>query len=91
MGTPRDAKAEGTAPARRHHVAARPLWQPHPDRLAPDDPNYERIVGAHRHALEAGADTYEDPGSGLTVLTAGYLARRGSCCDTGCRHCPYLA
>jgi hypothetical protein len=25
------------------------------------------------------------------VLTARYLADRGSCCDQGCRHCPYLA
>ena len=25
-----------------------------------------------------------------TVLTAGFLADRGTCCDRGCRHCPYL-
>ena len=28
--------------------------------------------------------------SGLFVLSAAYLAARGSCCDSGCRHCPYL-
>ncbi len=27
---------------------------------------------------------------GLLVFTASYLARRGSCCGNGCRHCPYV-
>ena len=48
------------------------------------------IIRAHTEALEAGADTYVDPRSGYTVLTAGYLARRGYCCESGCRHCPYV-
>lgn len=26
---------------------------------------------------------------GLYVFTAAYLARRGYCCASGCRHCPY--
>jgi hypothetical protein len=29
---------------------------------------------------------YED---GLMVLTAHFLLKRGYCCDSGCRHCPY--
>jgi hypothetical protein len=24
------------------------------------------------------------------VLTAAELAARGSCCESGCRHCPYV-
>jgi hypothetical protein len=68
----------------------RSLSDPHPDRLSPSHPDYQAILAAHRSALEAGADSYQDPSSGLTVFTAGYLARRGTCCDTGCRHCPYL-
>jgi hypothetical protein len=48
-------------------------------------------VRAHRAALQDGADTYVDPVSRLVVLTAAYLARRGTCCDSGCRHCPYVA
>jgi hypothetical protein len=71
-------------------LAARPLTDPHPDRLSPDHPDYEAIVRAHAEALHSGADTYVDPPSGLTVLTAGYLARRGFCCDSGCRHCPFI-
>jgi hypothetical protein len=27
--------------------------------------------------------------NGLFVFTAGYLRRRGHCCQSGCRHCPY--
>ncbi|HKB03255.1 MAG TPA: DUF5522 domain-containing protein [Gemmataceae bacterium] len=26
---------------------------------------------------------------GLWVFTADYLRRRGFCCGSGCRHCPY--
>jgi hypothetical protein len=36
-----------------------------------------------------GLSTYLDPGTGLTVLTAAYLADRGYCCSQGCRHCPW--
>jgi len=43
----------------------------------------------HHQADVQGADTYVDPDSGYTVLTAGYLRRRGHCCGSGCRHCPY--
>ncbi len=50
-----------------------------------------QILRAHAEALRNGADTYVDPLSGYTVLTAGYLARRGSCCESGCRHCPYIS
>jgi hypothetical protein len=25
----------------------------------------------------------------LFVFTAAYLRRRGYCCESGCRHCPY--
>ena len=71
-------------------LADRPLTQPHPDRLAPDDPGAPEIIRAHAEALAAGADSYVDPRSGYTVLTAGYLARRGTCCESGCRHCPYV-
>jgi hypothetical protein len=71
-------------------LADRPLVEPHPDRLSPADPDYAEIVQVHAAALRAGADTYVDPRSGFTVLTAGYLARRGTCCDSGCRHCPYV-
>jgi hypothetical protein len=72
-------------------LAARPLTDPHPDRLSPDRSDYEAILRAHAAATQAGEDTYIDPASGLTVLTAGYLARRGYCCNSGCRHCPYVS
>lgn len=85
-----DPAALTPRPPTRRRLADRPLAAPHPDRLSPDHPAYPQIIEAHAAALRAGADTYVDPGSGLTVLTAGYLARRGTCCDSGCRHCPYL-
>jgi hypothetical protein len=71
-------------------LAARPLTDPHPDRLSATRPDYDVILQAHAAALRSGADTYVDPATGFTVLTAASLARRGSCCASGCRHCPYL-
>jgi hypothetical protein len=47
-------------------------------------------MAAHAAAVAAGADTYIDPVSGYSVFTAVYLAERGTCCDTGCRHCPFI-
>jgi hypothetical protein len=69
----------------------RPLTEPRHERLPPDAPHYREILLAHRDALAAGSDTYVDPRTGLTVLTARYLARRGFCCESGCRHCPFVA
>jgi len=47
------------------------------------------ITAAHDAANESGADGYIDPFTGLFVMTAGYLLRRGECCNSPCRHCPY--
>lgn len=52
--------------------------------MLPDD-----VVAAHDAAVRAGDDGYFDPRTGLFVMTAAYLEARGSCCDSGCRHCPY--
>ncbi|WFE39070.1 DUF5522 domain-containing protein [Micromonospora sp. WMMD998] len=71
-------------------LADRPLTEPHPSRLPPGRPARERILAAHAAALAAGEAGYLDPETGLFVLSAGFLARRGTCCGRGCRHCPYV-
>jgi Family of unknown function (DUF5522) len=71
-------------------LADRALTEPHPDRLGVDHPLRAQILAAHAAALDEGGAGYLDPGTGLFVLTAGYLAARGTCCGRGCRHCPYL-
>ena len=71
-------------------LAPRPLSEPHPSRLALDDPARSAILAAHARALAEDEPGYLDPGTGLYVLTAGFLAERGTCCERGCRHCPYL-
>ena len=73
-----------------HSLAARPLTEPHPDRVPMTDPLRAEILARHSAALAAEDPGYRDPGSGLFVLTAGFLAERGRCCDQGCRHCPYV-
>ncbi|MDX6765740.1 MAG: DUF5522 domain-containing protein [Candidatus Methylacidiphilales bacterium] len=37
--------------------------------------------------LQPEADFYLE--NGLVVFTAAYLLKRGHCCESGCRHCPY--
>ena len=59
------------------------LAVPDPARLDPARPDYAAVLAAHARALDAGEDGYLDPATG-------YLWDRGSCCDSGCRHCPYL-
>jgi uncharacterized protein DUF5522 len=34
-----------------------------------------------------GVDYYLE--NGLLVFTEHFLVRRGCCCESGCRHCPY--
>ncbi len=65
------------------------LVEPHPTRLANDHPQRIEIMRRHADAVAAGAPVYTDPTSGLSVFTAAFLAARGWCCDSGCRHCPF--
>lgn len=57
--------------------------------LPSEESQRERILECHGEAIEAGADGYIDPVSGLFVMTAAYHLDRGSCCESACRHCPY--
>ena len=66
-------------------------WQrPHPSRLDPGRASYCRIMAAHDAAVAAGEPGYTDPTTGSWVFTAATLAAKGSCCDQGCRHCPWV-
>jgi Family of unknown function (DUF5522) len=47
------------------------------------------ILRRHKKAIEEDANMYEDPKTGYFVFTAQYLLDRGTCCNSGCRHCPY--
>ena len=70
--------------------ADRSLLEPHPSRLPLSHPLRAEILAAHAAAIDAGEDQYVDPASGYTALTSAFLLRRGYCCDSGCRHCPYI-
>jgi cob(I)alamin adenosyltransferase len=43
----------------------------------------------HEAACAAGAPSYVDPATGFTVMTRIAHLRRGTCCGSRCRHCPY--
>lgn len=58
-------------------------------RLSPHDPRFASITERHAAAVSGGAPCYVDPATGLSVFTAAFLADRGYCCDSGCRHCPF--
>lgn len=72
-------------------LAARPLEQPALSRLPLDTDGRDEILAEHSLAIRQGDAGYVDPASGLFVLTARFLADRGTCCERGCRHCPYVA
>jgi hypothetical protein len=63
---------------------------PHPRRLPEQHPNRAEILQRHDAAVERNVPVYNDPVSGLSVFTAAFLASRGYCCESGCRHCPYI-
>jgi hypothetical protein len=74
---------------REKSLAPRPLTVPADDRLPADTAGRDEMLSAHAAAIESGEVGYIDPISGLFVLTARFLADRGTCCERGCRHCPY--
>jgi len=47
------------------------------------------IESLHRDAIERGSTTYVDPTTGFTVFTELMHLKRGYCCGSQCRHCPY--
>ena len=65
--------------------------EPHPSRLDPHHPRRAEILAAHSAAVAAGRDGYIDPITGYFVFTAAHLASTGRCCESGCRHCPFVA
>ena len=71
-------------------LSTRSFEEPAASRLALDDPDRAQILAAHKHAMESGSDGYVDPVTGLMAFTASYLAGQGTCCDSDCRHCPYV-
>lgn len=58
-------------------------------RYSPRQRGYAEGMARHAAAVAQGRAAYADPVTGLTVFTARFLAERGYCCDSGCRHCPY--
>lgn len=58
-------------------------------RLNKNYPRYDEIIKLHKDAIEEKNDIYIDPETGFAVLTAEFLLKRGYCCGSGCRHCPY--
>lgn len=50
--------------------------------------SYQRVdTSLLRGSFDEGKDYYRE--GDAMVFTASYLQRRGYCCDSGCRHCPY--
>ena len=65
------------------------IERPLTSRLDPARPEAVAVMREHARAIESGRPLYRDPISGLSVFTAAFLADRGYCCGSGCRHCPY--
>lgn len=53
------------------------------------DPERARWTALHDAAVARGQAYYVDPATGYLVFTELHHRRRGQCCESGCRHCPY--
>eukprot|EP00009_Paramoeba_aestuarina_P016617 CAMPEP_0201533354 /NCGR_PEP_ID=MMETSP0161_2-20130828/52954_1 /ASSEMBLY_ACC=CAM_ASM_000251 /TAXON_ID=180227 /ORGANISM="Neoparamoeba aestuarina, Strain SoJaBio B1-5/56/2" /LENGTH=88 /DNA_ID=CAMNT_0047937309 /DNA_START=86 /DNA_END=352 /DNA_ORIENTATION=- len=53
------------------------------------EPLPQDIEDLHHQACENEQETYIDPHTGFTVFTSYGHWRRGKCCGSLCRHCPY--
>ncbi len=51
------------------------------------DDDTAEAENARPGSLEEGCDYYLE--NGLMVFTGEFLKRRGYCCESSCRHCPY--
>lgn len=63
---------------------------PAPARFSPEHPRFAEVIELHERSITLDTYGYRDPSTGLLVFSAKYLWDRGFCCDTGCRHCPYV-
>lgn len=54
--------------------------------LDKDNPGFAHL---HDLACQKGELTYIDPATGYAVFTKIAHEKRGKCCGSGCRHCPY--
>jgi hypothetical protein len=57
-------------------------------RIARERDDTESILTEVRKAIVTDSDYYLDA-DGKMVFTEAYHLKRGTCCDSGCRHCPY--
>jgi len=75
--------------AEPHRIRVKGIERPLSDRLSPEGASFAEVMRRHGEAVVAGRALYRDPTTGLSVFTAAFLADRGYCCGSGCRHCPY--
>ena len=70
----------------------RPHWHvPAASRVALVHPQRTEMLARHTAAEASSLPSYADPVSGFSVFTAAFLESRKYCCDSGCRHCPYVS
>lgn len=63
---------------------------PLPKRYNERSRGFTEGMARHAAAVRDGRPAYLDPVTGLAVFSGRFLADRGYCCDSGCRHCPYV-
>ena len=49
----------------------------------------EDFVPVHTAAVQRGELSYSDPSTGYSVFSELHMLKRGYCCGSGCRHCPF--
>jgi hypothetical protein len=49
----------------------------------------EKIRKLHAAAVNQNKESYIDPDTGFVVFTEVFHLKRGYCCGSKCRHCPF--
>lgn len=81
--------SDGSCELRGDHLSM-PLASRMPRVAGHDNERLHRLImAAHTESLLAGDPVYVDPLTLRSVMTAAFLASRGKCCTSGCRHCPF--
>ncbi|MFM8311689.1 MAG: DUF5522 domain-containing protein [Ilumatobacteraceae bacterium] len=65
------------------------LERPLSNRFSERHRGFAAAMQRHADAVSNAVPAYRDPVTGLMVFTAAFLAERGWCCASGCRHCPF--
>ena len=85
-----EAEGEKILSVSGYHVPISHAFTPSWERFNYGDPHARERLERYLASLKEGSDFYFDVPTGFLVMSALKHIKRGFCCNSGCRHCPYI-